>query len=345
MLNLRTHHVSGVSSTLRASFIALGILLLSACNDDGSRGERRLDVAAADVQRKDIDTYFNPDGYGSSLDMAHFTAQDAVAKLYIDNTAPYSVIASINLFASGAQIDRWINNQHSDAIYPDAPEPVAVYDISDTVSIASKVYQDMVEAPTGNGRKFDRYAVTYRVADSRDPGSYALVGYEYTTQLYVPGILGERALDVAADEVQRKDVNQYYTQSPSGYGSTLNFVSFLAKDVVFRVYVSQISPYEISADVYLFGADAEIGKWINNEYSDALEEHAPEPHASYDVSSAVSMLSMTYRQTVDSPSGNGNRFDEYDVAYAVADVAEPGAFALAAHTYTTKLYVPTATSN
>ncbi|MFA5941810.1 MAG: hypothetical protein WC809_20875 [Sinimarinibacterium sp.] len=158
---------------------------ITACSGSGGEKERVLDTADESVQRAFANFYFFS-GYGPTLDFVIFPNQSAAVRLRIDNVSPFTVSASVNLFERRAEIDKWINNQYSDALEPDAPSPIEVYDISGSVTVTSTAFVRTEDDPTrDDDASFDVYAIEYSIADAGDPGVYTLAGYAGTTEVYV----------------------------------------------------------------------------------------------------------------------------------------------------------------
>lgn len=92
---------------------------------------RQLDVAAGKPVRSEI--RHSMMGPRSTLLFYRFDASKAVLVLHIDNrNTEFAISGKVHLFGDGTTgegLDRWINNQHSDGLFPDVPEPVAVHEL------------------------------------------------------------------------------------------------------------------------------------------------------------------------------------------------------------------------
>ena len=104
--------------------LTLATACMSLLSARADAGERNLDVANATrlvIRHTMI-------GMRSTLMFYTFAEQKAVLRIEIGNRdTRFPVTAQIHLFAEDTTkegIERWINNQHSDGLYPEVPEPV-----------------------------------------------------------------------------------------------------------------------------------------------------------------------------------------------------------------------------
>ncbi len=119
-----------------------------------------------------IDRYFSRYTYGPLLRLYDFRDQRVILKVKISNESrDMPLSASLYTFADGVSekaIEKWINNQHSDALYADAAEPASVQDLSDRVSIFARTREASVSGREGEA--YQRYAVSYRVGEIKIAG-------------------------------------------------------------------------------------------------------------------------------------------------------------------------------
>jgi|LakMenEpi03Aug12_release.lakeMendotaPanAssembly.Ray.scaffolds.fasta_scaffold10748_3 hypothetical protein len=126
-------------------------------------------------------------GYRDTLLFYTFTDQKAVLMLQIDNKdTSFPMAGTIYIFAGSVKEDdlkKWINNQHSDGIYPDVPEPISTHKIPEkTCKVTSHKVIDRSKQRFG---EYDNYSVTFDVKEYSDKKGVALKGFSDTAKVYV----------------------------------------------------------------------------------------------------------------------------------------------------------------
>ena len=93
---------------------------------------------------------------------------------------------TIYIFADSVKEDdlkKWLNNQHSDGIYPDVPDPISTHKIPDKAcKVTSHKLIDRSKQEFG---EYDNYSVTFDVKDYAEKKSIALKGFSDTAKVYV----------------------------------------------------------------------------------------------------------------------------------------------------------------
>ena len=106
-------------------------------------------------------------GYRDTLRFYIFEQDRAVLCVHIDNKdTKFPVSAKLYTFAEGVNaegIQKWVNNQHSDALFADAPEPNATHEIP-AASCKMKSHELAKHSKAPNG-EFDTYSVTFEIKD------------------------------------------------------------------------------------------------------------------------------------------------------------------------------------
>ncbi|GGC98537.1 hypothetical protein [Aquisalinus flavus] len=163
---------------------ALGLAGLGGCKMGGGNSGPRVSVAASQAQT--VSSYFSIYAHGPTRVMVPVEGQKAALLLDFPNESKtISGTGRLHVFAETASedmIEAWWNNQYSDALFPDAAEPV------ETISLGGKL--EIVSAEmTGTERpredqSYDVMAVTYRIADV-PADRFTLEGFEGETTVYV----------------------------------------------------------------------------------------------------------------------------------------------------------------
>jgi hypothetical protein len=128
-------------------------------------------------------------GYRDTLLFYTFAAEKAVLVIRIDNkNEKFPMTAKLHVFAKEATADglaNWINNQHSDGLFPEVPEPVASHDIrAESYTLVSK---KMVGAAEGGGPsgQFNQYTVEFKIANVPAVGEIKIKDFTDTTSVYI----------------------------------------------------------------------------------------------------------------------------------------------------------------
>ncbi len=128
-------------------------------------------------------------GYRDTLLFYTFGSQKAVLRLHIENkTEPFKVTGIVYLFApetSEEDLEKWLNNQHSDGLFPDIPEPVQTVKLPEkTCSVIAS--EDLGEKKQEHsGERFRDYKVKLSVKAHEAKGIFKLQKFEDVTGVYV----------------------------------------------------------------------------------------------------------------------------------------------------------------
>lgn len=105
-------------------------------------------------------------GYRDTLLFYTFAAEKAVLVVKIDNKSDkFPMNGKLYVFAeetTAEGLKKWINNQHSDGLYPDVPSPVTTHEIP--AASFSLVAQKMLEVvKSDHSGTFNRHEVEFKV--------------------------------------------------------------------------------------------------------------------------------------------------------------------------------------
>lgn len=157
--------------------VVLALLLMACGSDDADTAnkvdgggqdkpfgseQRLLDTAKSSVERLVVTSYFSLDRYGATQVFYFFKNEKAILHLTMANTSmDFNLLASVLVFDEAEKledIEKWINNQHSDGIYADPAVPLLSYPLS--AEQAQVVASSFVEAQSGyNGDEYEHYKV------------------------------------------------------------------------------------------------------------------------------------------------------------------------------------------
>lgn len=165
----------------------LAAVLLTGCKVTSSGDEAGGPAVAVDpAAAQEVSSYFSIYAYGPTKLKFDVPGEKALLLLDFPNQSKtISATGHLYLFpetTSDRMIQAWWNNQYSDAIFPEAAEPV------ESIALGSRL--EIVSAEmTGQERPrpdqlYDTYAVTYRVSDIQTE-RFTLEGFTAETTVHV----------------------------------------------------------------------------------------------------------------------------------------------------------------
>jgi hypothetical protein len=150
-------------------------------------GAKGLDAEAATTVKQEVRQSMT--GVRDTLVFYLFPEQQAVLCVRIGNAdTTFPPQARIHTFAAGVTregLEKWVNNQHSDGLFADAPESTADYEIP-AARLKIQSHQHAGRS-TQNGGDFDDYKVKFHIGDTA-------IG----TLLQLKGFTGEALVHVKA---------------------------------------------------------------------------------------------------------------------------------------------------
>ena len=149
------------------------------------QAEVTLDPGAKEVKK--IEVTQSMIGYRDTLRFYVFAGEKAVLVTKIGNAnTEFPVSANLYVFPADTTaegLDKWINNQHSDGLFPEVPEPVAVHKIP-AASCSVKSHERIGEVDTHDA-KFNRYSVTFEIKDVPAIGDIKIEDFTDTASVHV----------------------------------------------------------------------------------------------------------------------------------------------------------------
>ena len=118
-----------------------------------------------------------------------FAEKSAVLVLNIGNKdAAMSVSGAVHLFAPGTTAEalgKWVNNQHSDGLFIDPPEPTASVKLPDgTCTVTVRELTGQEKQPNGKDT-FGDWKVKFTVKEQRVEGKFHLPAFEDEANVFV----------------------------------------------------------------------------------------------------------------------------------------------------------------
>ena len=135
-------------------------------------GPKKLDAKAKNVKRLEVSVGFG--GPRNTLIFYTFEDQNAVLKVTIDNKSKkFPVSATLYTFADDVTpegLKKWLNNQHSDGLFPDVPNPDSTKKLpADVCQSLSHKFIDKTKARLG---EFENYTVSFKLSGAKPIGKF-----------------------------------------------------------------------------------------------------------------------------------------------------------------------------
>ena len=149
--------------------------------------DKAVKILEVDENTKKLEVRHSMIGFRSTLLFYTFDEQKTVLRLQFGNRdKTFPVSATAYIFDNGvteAGLKKWLNNQHSDGLFPDVPQPVNTLKLPEKVcKVTSNKLLDNTKQRNGN---FANYAVTFEVKDYTDKASIKVKGFKGNTKVHV----------------------------------------------------------------------------------------------------------------------------------------------------------------
>lgn len=147
--------------SLALAFALAGAVLVLA--DDAARDSVILDVSGKDVTKYEANQ--SQVGFTSTRIFYTLASRNAIVVVHIDNSSSkFPVGAKVYQFAkevAAEDLGKWVNNQHSDGLFPDVPNPIATHQLP-AQSIKTVSSKRIGQVKGGfRGDLYDKYTVEF----------------------------------------------------------------------------------------------------------------------------------------------------------------------------------------
>lgn len=127
-------------------------------------------------------------GYRSTLLFYTFVEQRTVLKFELDNKdKSFPISGTVMLFdeeVTKEGLDKWINNQHSDGLWADAPKPSKQIKIPEEVCKVTK--HELIDKTRIRTTEYENYSVEFRVEDFTDMANVRIKSFEGKSKVHLP---------------------------------------------------------------------------------------------------------------------------------------------------------------
>lgn len=148
---------------------------------------RNLLMSTDSVEVDRVDQYFSMNIYGWTQHFYHFVDDNAVLRVIIKDDSLHTSVAKVILFEENAtpdDLEIWINNQVSDAIFLYEPTPTFEYQLTENEFSVTRLRY--IDSATGwNGDEWDNYSVSIQVNEVLQGGQFFLEAFEDSATAHV----------------------------------------------------------------------------------------------------------------------------------------------------------------
>ena len=173
-----------LGALLRFLPVCLAVAGLMIAEAKGADGPIKLEV---NEKTPKLEVRYSQIGFRDTLQFYTFSQQKAVLKLQFGNQdKTFPVTGQLYLFADGVteeDLKKWLNNQHSDGLFADIPEPIATHKLPAMhCKTTSHKFIDHSKEPFG---EYDNYAVKFQVSDYSEVKNVVLKGFVGETKVHL----------------------------------------------------------------------------------------------------------------------------------------------------------------
>jgi len=169
---------------LAAALAVLGVPT-SVSAEDATAESKVLNVADKSVKKTEV--RHSMMGARDTVIFYEFKNQHTVLVVNLKHQAnQFSVTAKVHVFATGVTgkaLGKWVNNQHSDGLYPDVPRPLASYPIpkKSCQVVASK----LIERIKAHNGEYDDYSIQFKIGEVAEKDVFVLKAVAETSKAFV----------------------------------------------------------------------------------------------------------------------------------------------------------------
>ncbi|QDU21001.1 hypothetical protein [Urbifossiella limnaea] len=169
--------------TLKVTLLA--VFVTTATADEPPKGAAPLDLSGKTVQRLEVSQ--SQIGFTSTKVFYTLADRRVVVVIDIDNGKKgFPVSGKVCQFAKEATPEgmaKWLNNQHSDGLFPDVPEPAATVKLP--ADACRALESKLLGQKTVNGTTYNEYRVEIKFAETKVNDQVRLQEFKDSVKVYV----------------------------------------------------------------------------------------------------------------------------------------------------------------
>ena len=178
-----------MKSTIKRGALSILLTLCTACLAFGAEEApaKAPKVLEFNKLTQKLEVRYSQIGYRDTLLFYTFNEQKTVLKLQIDNRdKAFPMTATVYIFDDNVTEDglkKWLNNQHSDGLFVDVPQPTSTQKIP--AKFCKVTAHDLIDNTKQRFGEYANYAVTFEVKDYTDMKNVKLKGFTGKTKVHV----------------------------------------------------------------------------------------------------------------------------------------------------------------
>ena len=178
-----------MKSTSKRGALSTLLILCIACLAFGAEEAAAKAPKVLEINKltKKLEVRYSQIGFRSTLLFYTFNEQKTVLKLQFGNRdKTFPMTATVYIFDDNVTEDglkKWLNNQHSDGLFADVPEPSSTQKIP--AEFSKVTAHDLIDTTKQRFGEYDNFAVTFEVKDYTDMKTVKLKGFTGKTKVHV----------------------------------------------------------------------------------------------------------------------------------------------------------------
>lgn len=174
-------------STAILAFSALLTVCMAGLVTAEKPSAKAIKVLEVDKLTPKLEVRHSQIGFRDTLLFYTFKEQNVILKLQIGNKdKTFPMTATFYIFQDSVTEDglkKWLNNQHSDAIFPDVPEPIMTHKAP--AKVCTVTSHKLIDRSKQQFGEYDNYAVKFQVINYSDMKNVKLKGFTGETKVHV----------------------------------------------------------------------------------------------------------------------------------------------------------------
>lgn len=158
---------------------------LTAAAAEAAKEITKLDLAGKNVKREEVSQ--SQIGLTSTKLFYTVAEQQAVVVIHLDNTKKeFPATGKVYVFekvATAEDLAKWINNQHSDGLFPDVPEPKASFNLP--AEACKTVESKLVGTTSANNTTYHQHTVVIKINEANVNEQLKIKEFKDMAKVYV----------------------------------------------------------------------------------------------------------------------------------------------------------------
>jgi hypothetical protein len=144
-----------------------------------------LDIKNDGVKKLEVSQTFG--GFRETQIFYTFPKKNLILKVRIDNkNKDFAVTGKVIVFPKSTTAEglaKWLNNQHSDGLFPNIPQPVSTLDLPNQLCHSmNPKFDKEIKTHLGN---FNSYSIDFKIKDVERIGDFAIKGFSGKAKVHV----------------------------------------------------------------------------------------------------------------------------------------------------------------